>query len=115
MLFLFTLDGSAQQAEYYSNDFDAVTDIISDEYEAGPWLIYDCQKKNWVCVMEEFYKKCEEKRKLELNDAALVNYSCSHVGKFPNKKACFQRQLFLTTHHHGVRFCIKDEWKQKAN
>lgn len=92
--------------------FDPRTDLIADNYEAGPYLIYDCEEKHWVCVMEEFYKECEEKRKKDLTESGLY-HSCAPVGTFPTKKSCFQRQLFLTTHNHGKRFCIRDEWKEK--
>ncbi len=116
IVFLFLgLNSFAQESGRYSNNFDVMTDIISEEYEAGPWLIYDCEKKNWVCVMEEFSKNCEEKREKEKKDPELLRHSCANVGSFPNKKSCFQRQLYLTTHHHGSRFCVKEEWKQKAN
>lgn len=94
--------------------FDPRTDIISDKYEAGPYLIYDCQDKHWVCVMEPFYKECEEKRSRDLASADTVYHSCAPIGVFPTKKSCFQRQLFMTTHNHGKRFCIKDSWKSKA-
>ncbi len=92
--------------------FDPKTDLIADNYEAGPYLIYDCEEKHWVCVMEEFYKECEEKRKNDLKENGLY-HSCAPIGLFPTKKSCFQRQLFLTTHNHGKRFCIRDEWKEK--
>lgn len=92
---------------------DPGTDLIAHNYEAGPYLIYDCEEMHWVCVMEDFYKECEEKRKKDLIEIGPY-HSCAPVGFFPTKKSCFQRQLFLTTHNHGKRFCIKDEWKVKT-
>ncbi len=93
--------------------FDPKVDIIADNYEAGPFLIYDCKEKHWVCVTGPYFKECEEKR---LAEAGLTgtHHSCAAVGEFPTKKSCFQRLLFMTTHQHGSRFCIKDEWKGKA-
>ena len=93
--------------------FDPRTDIIAENYEAGPYLIYDCQEKHWVCVMETFYKECEQKRSRDLASTDNVYHSCAPIGVFPTKKSCFQRQLFMTTHNHGKRFCIKDDWKSK--
>lgn len=93
--------------------YDPVTDIIADNYEAGPFLIYDCDQKHWVCVLESYYKDCQEKRHRDAEHGTFY-HSCAPIGKFPTKKSCFQRILFLTTHHHGTRFCIKDEWKTKA-
>lgn len=94
--------------------FDPRTDIIADNYEAGPYLIYDCKEKHWVCVMDEYYKECQEKRTRDLASTDSTKHSCAPIGQFPTKKSCFQRQLFMTTHNHGDRFCIKDEWKLKS-
>lgn len=94
--------------------FDPRTDIISENYEAGPYLIYDCKEKHWVCVMESFYKECKEKRSRDIASTNDVYHSCAPIGLFPTKKSCFQRQLFMVTHNHGSRFCVKDKWKSKA-
>ena len=92
--------------------FDPHTDIISDNYEAGKYLIYDCEAKHWACVGEVYYKECQDKRR---SDQSFESYyhSCAPLGAFPTKKSCFQRQQFLITHNHGYRFCIKDGWKEK--
>ena len=114
LIFLFSLQALADDQERYIAGFDPKVDIIAENYEAGPYLIYDCKEKHWVCVMEPFYKECEEKRSRDLASTNNVSHSCAPVGVFPTKKSCFQRQLFLTTHNHGKRFCIKDSWKSKA-
>lgn len=109
---LFSLSAAAQTSDKVLAGYDPKTDIISEKYEAGPYLIYDCQEGHWVCVLEEYYKECETKRARDLASAG-VKHSCAPIGIFPTKKSCFQRQLFLTTHNQGNRFCIKDSWKQK--
>jgi hypothetical protein len=86
---------------------DPVVDVISDKYEAGAYLIYDCLEKHWVCVLEEYYRRCEAARKSELVVPDESLHTCAPIGEFPNKISCFQRQLFLTTHNHGARFCLK--------
>jgi hypothetical protein len=97
----------------YLNDYDPLVDDISEKYQAGAYLIYDCQEKHWVCVLQDDFKTCEEKRaKDNLSESYL--HTCAPIGEFPNKKSCFQRQLFLTTHNYGARFCVKDYWKAKA-
>jgi len=92
--------------------FDPARDIIADNYEAGPHLIYDCNEKHWVCVMESFWDKCRDQRTTDLQDKK-VFLSCAPIGTFTNKRSCFQRQLFLTSNNHGVSLCVNDEWKQK--
>ena len=92
--------------------FDPRTDIISEKYEAGAYLIYDCVEKHWVCVMENFYKDCQEQRALDIKEKKPI-LSCAPIGAFPVKKSCFQRQLYMTTHNHGTRFCIHEDFKEK--
>lgn len=87
--------------------YDPLIDDISDKYQAGPYLIYDCLERHWVCVLESYYSLCHEQRKKDLDLVENDLFSCAPIGKFPNKISCFQRQLFLTTHHHGDTFCIK--------
>lgn len=94
--------------------FDVKADIIADNYEAGNALIYDCVEKHWVCVRNTYFDECREKRAKARQDESLETLPCAPIAFFPTKKSCFQRQLFMTTHHHGDRFCIKDEWKLKA-
>jgi hypothetical protein len=114
LLFLFSTTAYSQTREKVHAGYDPYTDIISDEYEAGAWLIYDCKAKSFVCVLESYYKECADKRLLDNNsEETNFRHSCAPMGSFPTKKSCFQRQLFLTTHNMGTRFCIKDEWKQK--
>lgn len=93
--------------------FDPQEDQISDKYEAGLHLIYDCKDGHWVCVRKEFYKECEESRAEGLAKKQ-VRFNCAPIGPMASKKACYQRVLYLTTHNHGHRFCINDEWKEKA-
>lgn len=92
--------------------YDPKVDLISDKYEAGEYLIYDCADSHWVCVRESFYKECEEKRR-EDSELKRTHSRCAMVGKFPTKKSCFQRQLFMVTHHFGNSFCALGEWKAR--
>lgn len=91
---------------------DPQTDNIAENYEAGAYLIYDCKEKHWTCVMGVYYEQCAEKRNADLSQLENPYHSCAPVEVFPNKKSCFQRQLYLVTHNHGARFCIKDSWKK---
>lgn len=94
--------------------YDPRVDLISDKYQAGQFLIYDCEEGHWVCVLEEYFKNCQSNRSKEQQLPDELRYSCAPIGSFPNKISCFQRILFLTSQHHGNRFCIKDQWKLKA-
>lgn len=102
----------ADDGEKALNDYDPRVDIISEDYEAGPYLIYDCAKKHYVCVLESYFKECEQKK---LKDIALnkERVSCTPVSEHLNKKSCFQKQLLLVSRNHGTRSCIAAAWKQK--
>jgi len=113
LILIFSLKVFADDQLQVKLTYDPLVDEIADNYQAGPYLIYDCIEKHWVCVLEPYYTSCQEQRKKDLDLAEEFSHSCAPIGKFPNKVSCFQRQLFLTTHDHGDRFCIKDEWKQK--
>ncbi len=102
----------AQDESEFPEDYEARVDYISDKYFAGAFLIYDCEEKHWVCVMEIDYKSCEKKRKESLDKFAKY-LSCAPIGQFPSKKGCFQRVQFLTGHDHGNRFCLLDELKRE--
>lgn len=92
--------------------FDPRKDVISEKYEAGAFLIYDCLEGHWTCVLETHFKICESERKQDLEDKKM-HLSCAAISSFPTKKACFQRQLFMVSQNFGTRFCLNDEWKQK--
>lgn len=116
LLFLTLIVTSSIQADDSAkaiSDFDVKTDIIADNYEAGAYLMYDCVERHWVCVLEEYYKECGEKRTQDHLKVDDPYHTCAPIEQMPNKKSCFQRQLFLTTHNFGARFCIKESWKDK--
>lgn len=102
----------ADDGEKVLNGYDPKVDIISEDYEAGPYLIYDCKNKHYVCVLESYFKECEEKKQ---KDLALnkENVSCTPISEHLNKKSCFQKQLLLVSRNHGTRACVAKDWKQK--
>lgn len=102
----------ADSGEKVLNDYDPKVDIISEDYEAGPFLIYDCAQKHWTCVLESYYKDCEKKRDEDIH-LKKAEMSCAPVSVLPNKKSCFQKQLFLVSQNVGHRFCVGEDWKQK--
>ena len=102
----------ADDGDKILNGYDPKVDIISEKYEAGQHLIYDCEAGHYVCVLESYYKECDEKRNKDLHDKK-VNLSCASIATLPNKKSCFQKQLFMVSQNHGNKFCVHPDWKQK--
>lgn len=93
-------------------DFEMKTDNISGKYLAGAFLVYDCEEKHWVCVLEEDYKVCEDKRKESVGKKER-QLPCAPIGEFPTKRSCFQRELYMAGQAHGHRFCLLDEIKKE--
>lgn len=91
------------------------SDLIAYNYDAGPYLIYDCVEKHWTCVAESFYKECETKRTREVASSDhRIHHTCAPIGEFPTKRSCFDRQLFMVSQAFGTRFCVRDVWKTKV-
>lgn len=92
--------------------FDPRTDIISEDLQAGPYLIYDCTKKSWICVLKEHFDECAKKREIdEYSDKAYAR--CVPVAEYEVKFACFQEQLRLVTTVDSEKLCVVDSWKAK--
>jgi hypothetical protein len=94
--------------------YDPKKDVISEDYEAGAWLIYDCEERHWACVLESYYRECAEKREREVSQKDDPYHSCAAISQFPNKRSCFERMLFLTTQNFSDRVCVKESWKEKS-
>lgn len=109
---LLALSAFAQTENKSIAGYDAGQDIISENYQAGQFLIYDCKEKHFTCVLKEYHDECQFKRDEELKKGS-EEFSCAPLGEFPTKKSCFQRQLFLTSNAHGTRFCLPDNEKYK--
>ena len=112
MIILVWLSPHSWGSEKILAGYDPGRDIISDKYEAGPFLIYDCEEGHWVCVLASYYQDCLDKRKKDLVGNQLKN-SCIPLEELPTKKSCFQKQLFLTAQNHSTRFCMNDKWSER--
>jgi hypothetical protein len=92
--------------------FDPVADNFSEKYEGGPFLIYDCVDKHWVCVLESYYMACEKQRREDIDNKKQL-LSCAPLGTYLNKKSCYQRQLYMVGQNYETRFCLHPDMKQK--
>lgn len=111
-LFSFSLSTLADGEKVLAG-YDAKVDVISEKYDTGPFLIYDCEDRHWVCVMESYFNECKEKRLKAISEFK-EDLPCAPVGEFPVKKSCFQRELFMVTHNYGTDFCKNPHWREKS-
>ncbi len=112
LFFVFAHAYAEEAVTQLPSDFELKKDNISNKYFAGSFLIYDCEEKHWVCVLEEDYKICDDKRKESVQKKER-KLSCAPIGELPTKRSCFQRVLFLSGQAHGHRFCLLDEIKKE--
>lgn len=89
-------------------------DIKDSLEEGGSWLIYYCAEKHWGCVSEEAFQECRQQQEKDDFNPERELSSCVPLAELPSKRGCEQRVQYLTTHNYGARFCIKDQWKNKA-
>lgn len=85
---------------------------ISEDYNSGSYLIYNCLDQYWVCVTEEEFNRCHKEREKEIVNSR-PRSSCAPVKKFLTNRSCFERQLYLVSQNYGDRICVLDEWRLK--
>ncbi|MBC7714477.1 MAG: hypothetical protein H7177_14120 [Rhizobacter sp.] len=77
---------------------------INDYYKAGNFLIYNCENDYYVCVDEDAFKLCGDKRK-EAIDKKLKYYPCAPLNKFPTKAKCGEKNYEVIESLAKKRFC----------
>ena len=116
MMLIFLLStlmiAQAQERERIAAGYDAKVDVISEKYDAGAFLIYDCQEKHWTCVVKSYFEQCGKERDEDMLEKR-ETLRCAPIGEFPTKKSCFQRQLFMTGQNFSTRFCNHDLMRER--
>lgn len=93
--------------------FDPRNDVISDDYIAGPFLIYNCKKGHWACVLEEYYTSCKEERAQDERENRTTS-GCAPVAEFDVKFRCYQEQLRLVSNVDPAKLCVLTGWKEHS-
>jgi hypothetical protein len=84
--------------------FDVEQELLSDEWTAGPQLIYDCFEGRWLCVRPLEAQRSEmimnRERLMGVRRPAFV------IGReFTDKKECIQQQRERIHHLHRPLGC----------
>ncbi|MDO9181697.1 MAG: hypothetical protein Q7U04_04775 [Bacteriovorax sp.] len=77
---------------------------IDWKYNAGEYLIYDCERKHFACVNATGNDNCVEERRYALVTKAAV-YPCAPLKKFKNKKECVENNYKIVELDAPKRFC----------
>jgi hypothetical protein len=85
-------------------DIDQSDPYMDALYQRGPYLVYDCVTRHWVCTKELEYKRCLDNRKEALLDYKTI-LPCAHFDVFNRREDCWQRQQELTNSAKYEQFC----------
>ena len=105
ILFLFSLG-------LFGSDFDNTSSKLNEFYERGPFLVYDCVVKHWVCTRDLEFNRCKEQKKEALLDFK-AKLPCVEFSKYKTEKLCQKEQQRVTNNFFGDRFCMHPEEKLK--
>lgn len=86
-------------------DIDQQDPNLDALYKRGPYLVYDCNTRHWVCTRELEYNRCRIQRKEALLDFEDV-LPCATFDIFDKRQDCWQRQQELTDVAKYEQFCM---------
>lgn len=77
---------------------------ISDKWFRGNYLIYDCEKGNFICVNLFSFNQCQSQRE-EDKKQKQTHLRCAPFKKFPTQKKCFAEQYRQIENQKPKVFC----------
>ena len=112
-LFIIGIDAFAQSVTNASEakDFSLYDSFLNNNYQRGPYLVYDCSEKHWVCTGDSEFKRCKRIREKAIKDNK-KNLPCGMIKGFKSERQCHQFQLKLTSRNDYSRFCFHDEYRK---
>jgi len=92
-------------------DFAQQDSFMSDLYQKGAYLVYDCERLHWVCTGAEEFNQCAKRRKeaMILKDE---NLSCAYFAPYSSRSACHKKQIEMTNRGTYPRFCLHPEMRK---
>lgn len=86
---------------------------INAQYRGGPNLIYNCNKKLFVCASNVAKEDCEEERKAGM-DLKVENYPCAVLKTFTTKKECLEKNYEYVNVNALKKYCRKKRESEKS-
>jgi hypothetical protein len=104
LLFTFSLNCFGQgdselMAEMRKNNYQ-----IDWKYNAGEYLIFDCDRNHYACVNDEGNNNCLEERKFAI-ETKEIKYPCAPLKKFSDKKTCVKKNYQIVDLNAIRAFC----------
>lgn len=98
-----------EEALKTSKDKDIVENRdISERFQLGKFLVYDCINSNWICTRKEEYNRCKDER-----SDAFSNYKknlvCAYFNEYKTTKDCQKVQQQMVDRGLVDKFCQNDD------
>ncbi|MEX0798992.1 MAG: hypothetical protein WD025_06090 [Bacteriovoracaceae bacterium] len=94
-------------------DFAQQDPFMSDLYQKGPYLLYDCESMHWVCAGRGEFNRCVRWRSRALKRGE-ANLSCAHFVPFDSRQECHKKQIEMTnTGTLERRFCLHPKVRRR--
>ena len=78
---------------------------ISKDFLKGPYLIYNCEHKHYMCVNQLGFKTCQVRMEQSIRDEYDLK-RCLPIKKFSSQKDCFEKgQYKLAPKSKIFRYC----------
>ena len=100
-----------QQIDRNSDDFLLQDPNLSDRYQRGSYLVYDCKEMHWVCTAKAEFDRCKQLRDKAL-ELKLNNLQCADFEKFASVDECIKHLTWQTNYQPQHRFCIGEQLKR---
>ena len=81
---------------------------MTDGYSSGPFLIYDCNKRSFICVDELNFNECRSERKFAIQQR-YFNLPCAPLKEFKHYNYCVDQQYELVHNISRRDFCFANE------
>ncbi len=83
---------------------------LSEKYERGRYLVYDCEDQHWVCTGKFEYERCQESRSYSRghNEA---HFSCAFVKIYKNEALCIEKQRDFIHLNMATVFCVNHQFE----
>ncbi|MCK5074349.1 MAG: hypothetical protein KAQ98_13045 [Bacteriovoracaceae bacterium] len=106
VFFLLYQGEGVSQSENSHDEHEFVKSVrISDKYDAGNYLIYDCIGRHFACVNGKSFRWCKlARKKSKILDRAV--FACAPLKKFESLKECSKKQYELIHSMPSKIFCI---------
>lgn len=87
--------------------------LLSDKYYSGPYLVYDCQDKHWVCTDKEAVESCNAARKRALERKG-ITMPCFVVKEYKKYKGCLKSNKKMINQIGDTKYCYHPDYLQRV-